>query len=281
VTTKDKVFQPSTPFRHAAENLNLLQDVCQPIMVQYTDGGPDHRCTYASVQLASLAMFVSLDLDMFVLARTAPNASWVNPAERCNSLLNLALQNVALERKEMEEELEKIVKHKNTMQAVRSAAETNGVLNSGLLDSIKPVIELVNGRYKHMRLKESPVEVHTPASDDQIAKLFKSVNDALCGGKLEMDRLCQTDIQYSPELIEFMERHCVAHHYMFQVKKCNDQQRDSCDHCQLHPPRLPEDVFSKLHCVPVLPLILKMESHDFCHLTKGMVKRPTMVIDQV
>jgi hypothetical protein len=91
VTTKDKVFQPSSPFRHAAENLNIVQEPTHPIMVQYTDGGPDHRCTYASVQLAVLATFISLDLDMFVLARTAPNASWVNPAERCNSLLNLAL----------------------------------------------------------------------------------------------------------------------------------------------------------------------------------------------
>ena len=72
----------------------------KPILKRYTDGGPDHRTTYKSVKVAALAEFIALDLDMIVCARTAPCGSYVNPAERCMSLLNLALQNVALEAKE-------------------------------------------------------------------------------------------------------------------------------------------------------------------------------------
>ena len=38
----------------------------------YSDGGPDHRLTYHSVQLSLISVFVNLDLDMLFAARTAP-----------------------------------------------------------------------------------------------------------------------------------------------------------------------------------------------------------------
>ena len=45
----------------------------------YTDGGPDHRLTYASVQLALIALFQNLNLDILVAGRTAPHNSWRTP----------------------------------------------------------------------------------------------------------------------------------------------------------------------------------------------------------
>lgn len=64
----------------------------------YSDGGPDHRCTYVSVQYSIIYLFLKLNLDMVVLARTPPGSSWKNPAERVMSQLNLALQSVGLMR---------------------------------------------------------------------------------------------------------------------------------------------------------------------------------------
>jgi hypothetical protein len=61
----------------------------RPILVLVTDGGPDHRLTYASVKVALLSMFISFDLDMLI---TCPYQSWTNLAERVMSTLNLALQ---------------------------------------------------------------------------------------------------------------------------------------------------------------------------------------------
>lgn len=58
----------------------------------YTDGGPDHRLTYVSVQLSLIAIFLELDLDVLIAARTAPNYSWANPVERIMSIINLGLQ---------------------------------------------------------------------------------------------------------------------------------------------------------------------------------------------
>lgn len=67
-----------------------------PILLIYSDGGPDHRITFESVKLSLIVLFKQLDLDVLIAARTAPGHSWANPAERIMSLLNLAYQNVAL-----------------------------------------------------------------------------------------------------------------------------------------------------------------------------------------
>ena len=68
------------------------------ILCIYTDGGPDHRLTYLSVKVSLVCLFLLLDLDYLIAARTAPCHSWRNPVERVMSTLNLGLQCVGLER---------------------------------------------------------------------------------------------------------------------------------------------------------------------------------------
>ena len=59
VTTKDRVFMPSSPNRHGTETLRLLRDhysgngttLDKDILLIYSDGGPDHRVTYGLVQV--------------------------------------------------------------------------------------------------------------------------------------------------------------------------------------------------------------------------------------
>ena len=98
VTNKDKVTQPSCALRHSAEMSSLIRlnydgmVASKPVLVIVSDGGPDHRVTFGSVQVASLSLFCSLDLDMLVCVRTCPYQSWTNVAERIMSTLNLALQ---------------------------------------------------------------------------------------------------------------------------------------------------------------------------------------------
>ena len=98
---KDSVFHPSNPFRNAAEMLKILTN--EEMMKLYrqssrffSDGGPDHRITYHSVKLALIVLFRKLNLDMLIAGRTATGHSWLNPAERIMSILNIALQNVAM-----------------------------------------------------------------------------------------------------------------------------------------------------------------------------------------
>lgn len=108
VCYKDTIFQPSSPFRHVTELEKILSGGAtnNPILCIYTDGGPDHRNTYLTVQISLLCLFITLDLDMLVAARTAPQNSYRNPVERIMSLINLGLQSVGLMRQKMSEENE-------------------------------------------------------------------------------------------------------------------------------------------------------------------------------
>ena len=65
-------------------------------MFLYTEGGPDHRLTYLSVQLSLISLFLKLDLDLLCACRTAPFHSWRNPVERTMSILNLGFQSIGL-----------------------------------------------------------------------------------------------------------------------------------------------------------------------------------------
>ena len=100
----------------------------KPILMLVTDGGPDHRLTYASIKVALLSLFTSLDLDMLIAVRTCPYQSWTNLADRRMSTLNLALQNVSLCRKEMSPEAESRLKGKKTLAEVRKEIAEDSTL---------------------------------------------------------------------------------------------------------------------------------------------------------
>lgn len=137
VTLKDSIFQPSSPFRHATEIMKILkptnEDTPNPCLLLFTDGGPDHRTTYAAVKLSLIILFKMLDLDILIAARTAPGHSWVNPAERIMSLLNLAYQNVALHRTEMNSHYEQILKSCGSMSDIRKKAVRESDLKTSWL----------------------------------------------------------------------------------------------------------------------------------------------------
>ena len=80
-----------------------------PILLIYSDGGPDHRCNYMSVKLSLIAVFLDLDLDMLVALRTAPSNSWANPVERIMSIVNIGLQGVGVMRQKGSDNFEKAI----------------------------------------------------------------------------------------------------------------------------------------------------------------------------
>ena len=74
---KDAVLQPSSALRHATEVNSILVPKIgnKSILLVYTDGGPDHRLTFFSVQLSLIALFLNLNLDLLVVGRTDPHHS--------------------------------------------------------------------------------------------------------------------------------------------------------------------------------------------------------------
>lgn len=223
VTVKDKVFQPSSPLRHATEDTEILRHAAaadavnldNPILFVYSDGGPDHRTNYQSVQLAALALFVALDLDMYIAVRTGPSQSYANPAERIMSLLNLALQNVALCREQMDDAKEYRVKSLNSLKAVRAASSKDPALKQALLESLEPVQQILKERFSRLKRNGEQVCVHSPATEESIQQLAEMLS--VIDESLDITNLSSVKMTRHPLLKKFFDTHCHARHYSFQV----------------------------------------------------------------
>ncbi|GES76141.1 hypothetical protein GLOIN_2v1773127 [Rhizophagus clarus] len=178
ISFKDAVFQPSSALRHSTEFFSLInRQYCnQPlpsILSLYTDGGPDHRCTFGSVQVALIYLFLTGNFDMLIAVRTAPHHSWCNPAERIMSVINYGLQGVAIEREKMPEEYEDEFKILKTLEDIREKAKDNLCLKAELEKCIVTVQELLCERTEHLVWKNEAFEIENPAFNSEIDEMFK------------------------------------------------------------------------------------------------------------
>lgn len=115
---KEGAFEPSSPHRHMTELCEVVKKenlTEKSLLFIYSDGGPDHRLTYLSVQLSLIAIFLELDLDFLCAART-----WRNPAERMMSIVNLGLQCVGMMHSKMADEHEASTSHCNNLSHATS-----------------------------------------------------------------------------------------------------------------------------------------------------------------
>jgi hypothetical protein len=176
VTYKDSVFQASSPFRHAVEMLHMLQSKeVKPILMLYSDGCPDHRVNFHSVKLSLILLFKKLDIDMLIAARTAPGNSWANPAERITSVLNLAVQNVALTRSESTSYIEQVLKSANSMKDIRSKAAKVPNLKEEWLKSVQTIMTCLEERTSRLSLKDRPFQVGKAANDIEIQQFERGI----------------------------------------------------------------------------------------------------------
>ncbi|XP_062603864.1 uncharacterized protein LOC134265655 [Saccostrea cucullata] len=216
VTLKDSVFQPSTPFRHAAELYKILDGNTKPILMLYTDGGPDHRTTYGAVKLSLIILFKLLDLDILIAARTAPGHSWANPAERIMSLLNLAYQNIALHRSEMSSHFEQLLRSCNSMTDIRKKAERERGLEEAWIQSLESITNQLNDRTSRVQLKGKPFMPCEPASKENIQGYESKVFDFI-DPNMTLGKYTQADLRKVNGFKSFVEKHCVERNYIFQV----------------------------------------------------------------
>jgi len=219
-----------------------IQDV-KPVLLLYTDGGPDHRVNFMSVKASLISLFKALDLDMLVAVRTAPNASWRNPPERIMSILNLALNCVGLMRREMSQEFENYIKSCNTMNNIRASAVKHEGLHEAFADSLEPVKILLSGLFSRLSLKGKQFKIFQAATDEEISVLWGFIR--AIDGSIGEDDKSAADLKGKKSLEEFVDHCCISRHYFFVIKKCGSQ---NCSICS--PPRSPADIFASLHQIP-------------------------------
>ncbi|GAQ92919.1 hypothetical protein KFL_012020010, partial [Klebsormidium nitens] len=202
VTLKDAVFQPSSPLRHSAELVSIIRWAIRhrmlppSILLGYTDGGPDHRTTYASVQIAWVAVWLALDLDYLLIVRTIPCNSWVNTVERSMSILNLGMQGVAVMQSAMSPFFERHFSKATSLAAMRVAASKVDGGEEAWAGAMESVLRMLGERLEKLSLKE---EAFTAANLTG-AKGWKA----------------------------FVAKHMRLGHYFLEIRKCTDP---ACQFC--------------------------------------------------
>ena len=244
---KDAAFESSSPIRHATELSSILkskEEYQKPVLFVYSDGGPDHRITYVSVQLSLICLFLSLDLDFLCAVRTAPSHSWRNPVERVMSTLNLGLQCVGLMREKGDDEFEKEAAKCNSLTSLRETAKKDPNFKSAAIDSLSHVKSLLVQVLRRLKLKDKTFTPFFPASEIDTDTLW---NEAIrVDSTLNREESITTKkLPGKKDLNAFLQHCCTRRHYSFQIKKCGS---DSCTICR--PPRLPKQVFNSLSVLP-------------------------------
>ena len=154
-------------FRHGTEIGRLVRDKYSPDgVVADKPIMPDHRTTYGSVHLASIAQFPLPDLDQFFTARMAPMGCWANLAERVNSLLGL--QHVVLDRTSMTDNMDDQMRRIPCMMDARRLSDRS--------HASQPVLTLLQERLSRLKLKGQRVEVSMAASDAEVTDFFDSLH---------------------------------------------------------------------------------------------------------
>lgn len=163
IALKDAVFQPSDSFRTVLEMKKVVEERVDSIDdVKYlflmTDGGGEHRVNFHSVKVPLILLFKELDLDLLVAIRCAPGQSYISVVERIMSILNIGIQNVALERA--------VSPSDSTIQKARNMAElrTHPEVKGDWLKSLEPMQEEIRGRFERLKLKDDPFKVRNTES---------------------------------------------------------------------------------------------------------------------
>ena len=120
-----------------------------------------------------IALFLKGNFDFLTAVRTAPYHSWANPAERIMSILNLALQGVALKREDMSELLEQAFEKLKTLSEIREGAISNLHLKEELIKSIKITQEFLENRTSRLSLHDLKFKIASPAIEMEIDSLFE------------------------------------------------------------------------------------------------------------
>ena len=265
VSVKDKFFSPSSPIRHSAETAAMLRretifmqgnhpddpdvgipgDFGAPMLAVYSDGGPDHNTSFMSVKLAALVLFVSLNLDVYIAVRCAPMQSYRNPAERCMSTLNIALQSVSLARSPMTPQFEGIMKGLTTLSAVRARAERQPAFKAVLTESMQMPLETVIGRFQRLVYSGNHVAAFVGASDEAIEDMPSCMG--IFAEPVELDKWKKNPERY-PKLADFLDRHLRSRTYSLQIMKCTSAE---CWYCGLLAPiRMEPEVYDQIKWLP-------------------------------
>lgn len=159
-----------------ASQYELCTCFSEPIRLKYHDGGCDRNDSHGSVVVANIAEFLMNDLDYLVSMRCVPHQSYKDPAEHVMSSLNLGQQCLALERTQMAEEEEALIKGANSMRSIRKVIDSQldaTFLTEALRQSLRSPIRVLSEIYERCIFAGRNIKVHRPATEDEVANVHQ------------------------------------------------------------------------------------------------------------
>lgn len=147
----------------------------KPILVGLTDGGGEHRTTFATVHAGLAGLFRKGDFDYIVFIRTCPGQSYMNFVERVMAILNIGCSGVAIMRDELHglaakdgRRLEVVLKGCQSLKDVREKAKTYPELQAAVGTACARVKELLLARWDRMSLVDKPFRRGPVAGADEL-----------------------------------------------------------------------------------------------------------------
>ena len=245
VGLKDHTFEPSSSIHHLTELHSVLIDDTNPLLAMYTDGGPDHRTNFVSVQLSIISLFLKEDRNMVVAVRALPYNSWKDPAERVVATLNLGAQAVGLMR--ISTEIEDLLKGCNGLKSIRDLDKNNLGLNikENILESTQVCKSLLSSIFERLVYSGDPITSFIPATDKEMNLLWSEttkIDQSISPSDSTTAAITKKDV-----FMNFYQTHCKSRHYLFSVKKCSDI------NCQFHLPTRMDNFETLEHLPDLIP----------------------------
>jgi hypothetical protein len=109
------------------------------------------------------------------------------------SILNLGMQSIGLMRSEMSDDLENLMKKCNSMEEIRTCSNNEPQLKNELIDSLQVPIDLMEGIFERLLLKDESFSTYTSATEEEIKSLWESLLEI--EDSLDMDDRTKKDIK--------------------------------------------------------------------------------------
>lgn len=137
------------------------------------------------------------------------------------SVLNLGLQNCALERQCGDEQTEKQFRKCNSMADIRSAAENDPSLKIKWKESMECTQSTVRNRFLRLSLKDKPMQAMDPVSEEEIDLLKRHLRELF--PDMNIEKLQKVHTSKVVDNNKWLEKHTRQRHYCFQIRKCEDR----------------------------------------------------------
>ena len=148
------------------------------------------------------------------------HTSFVNPTERCMSLLNIGLQDLAIERDNAGPFKSKI-KSCSTMKSIRRKATECQVLKEAYASSIEAPIQKAESSFSMLDLKGKQIKIFKSNRDFEELLNTLTIIEPTIKSEEDIPHAMSKLSKYQ-QLKDYLEKHMIDGLYILQFRKCND-----------------------------------------------------------